>query len=347
MSSGGFGPGSYGRSAVRAAVLLVVIAGGITAARWLLAGTPATGDARWIWAPRDKPSNTAPVAFYVYRDFDLAQRPARARLLIQAEEEYVVWLNGRPVGGGRFRLGSPLGVYPVEDLLLAGGNRLLVELRSSGGGGGLLASLQEAAPQGAFDDLVVSDGRWRLTRRWEAGLGGGWSSPGSAEAVVVWGLPPIGRWGVPELGPPRPLLASLGRPPGTLPQRPAVVSGDRGAAGLEVAWADEVVGYLALELAPESSRLGLVKDSEDRLVSVVVADGAESWLDAEPRRWSRARISGLDGVRAVSVAELPPEAVTHLLPRDTTPTAGLFGIRPPPLRTPLMQLVRREVQAAE
>ena len=122
---------------------------------------------------------------------------------------------------------------------------------------------------------------------------------------------------------------------------------DRGAAGLDIAWPAEVTGYLSLELDPDSSRLGLVHLEGEDLVPVVVPNGAPRWIDAVPRRWSRARLSGLDGVRAVRVEELPTRAVADLLRPAPAAPAGLFGIHPPPLRTPLMQQVRREVQEAD
>ncbi|MFY9819992.1 MAG: hypothetical protein WAM82_01330, partial [Thermoanaerobaculia bacterium] len=116
-----------------------------------------TAEAQWIWKSLDWDDHQ-PAAFYVLRDFDLAATPAAARLLVTADEEYVLTLNGRRIGAGAFQPGAVLDVYDAGPLLLPGANRLMVEVRSARGAGGLLASLVD----GAGRMLVGTDGRWRI-----------------------------------------------------------------------------------------------------------------------------------------------------------------------------------------
>src|SRR4029077_11094756 len=96
--------------------------------------------AQWIWSGRERNAQ-GPSAFYALRDFTLDMPPARARLLVTADEEYVLYLNGKRVGAGGYRAGAGLDVYDAGPLLLPGGNRLIAELRSNHGGGGFLLSL--------------------------------------------------------------------------------------------------------------------------------------------------------------------------------------------------------------
>ncbi|MDY7091792.1 MAG: hypothetical protein SX243_02350 [Acidobacteriota bacterium] len=333
--------GRFLRGAVRLTLGLVVVALLITGGRWLFGGSPATGDAQWIWAPSLDPANTEPAVYFAFRDFQLDARPEQARLLIQAEEEYRVWINGRPVGSNVFHQQAPLDVYRIEKLLLPGGNRLLVELRSSFGGGGLLASLEAGGEDGELRPVVVTDGAWRVSREWQPGLLGGWTSPQEAEPVRVWGRPPIGRWGVPKLGPERPVTALLKQ--GSMLPKPWVASLQRESpVRAQSRWEEPVVGYLSLELEPGSGRIGLVVPAQDEpAVAVMVALGASRWVDARPRRWRRAEILGLDGVVAASVLELPPATRSALLSPAELPPSTLLGIHTPPSPTPLHQRVRR------
>jgi hypothetical protein len=208
------------------------------------------------------------VAFYLARDFSLEAPPASARLLVQGDHEYIVYLNGQRVGAGGWLPGDRVDVYDVATLLRPGGNRLLAELRSSDGGGGFLASLVDGASGRA---LVVSDGRWRAFRRHRLGLVRGWlpvapflaagaartnamSAGGMGLPAVSWGRPPIGRWGRITPGWRRPLFAELtgGRAPlaataAALFQPPAVSGVAADPSMVLFDWGREVTGYLELE----------------------------------------------------------------------------------------------------
>jgi hypothetical protein len=335
-----------------AACLLVLILALVAHARPALrARSLPTGAAQWIWKPLDRLDHN-PTAFYAVRDFDLASPPARARLLVTADEEYVVTLNGKRIGAGAFEPGAPLDAYEVGPLLLPGGNRLMVELRSGRGGGGLLASLVDTA---TGEQLAGTDERWRILPGHHLGLERGWLPIGNGEKAHCWGYPPIGRWGSPQVGAPRPLLGDQAGPP--LPataMRPFPLPAgfaDGGPAGAPILydWGRPVEGFLTLEL-PAAKELGTAllfagEEPADPLsarptASVLVVPGQHEWIDARPRRFRYALLVGLNRPATAAVSPVPAGVV-----RPTRPLAArVFGIQGPPLRTPVEDEVWSRLQ---
>ena len=59
------------------------------------------GEAEWIWAAGSEEMKVGPQAFLAVRDFDVEAIPLPATLWIAADEEYLVDLNGKMLGGGR------------------------------------------------------------------------------------------------------------------------------------------------------------------------------------------------------------------------------------------------------
>jgi hypothetical protein len=119
--------------------------------------TLPTRSAQWIWEPRNR-RDLSPAAFYAVRDFTLDRAPARARLLVSGDEEYILSLNGARIGAGGWQPGAPLDVWEVGPLLQPGSNRLLAEVRSDRGAGGFLLSLQteDGRPLVGTDDAGAS-----------------------------------------------------------------------------------------------------------------------------------------------------------------------------------------------
>jgi hypothetical protein len=319
-----------------------------------------TGAAAWIWAPLGR--TVEPLAFYAARDFHLAAPPARARLLAAADEEYVLYLNGRRVGsGGTGSAGAGgrpgLDAYEVAPLLVPGANRLAVELRSGRGAGGFLARLED----GSGDTLAETDGSWRIVRRYRPGLVRGWlplDGPAATEreAAAVWSRPPAGRWGAPGPLAARPLFAG-GEPVRAL--SPAVQVSLRGPGMRRVDLGREVDGYLVLEVAPRPRRqLALLHldpsafDPGALAVPCVVAPGAPLWTDAQPRRLRAFTVEGdLDVVGArVYLAKTPASAPAPASAGQSpfllagAPRRGLLGLSAPSLATPVEDEVRRELQ---
>lgn len=306
------------------------------------AGLPTAG-AEWIWAPLGR--TVEPLAFYAARDFELPAVPATARLSAAADEEYVLYLNGRRVGSGGAPPGSrpALDAYDVAPLLRAGPNRLVAELRSGRGAGGFLARLAD----GRGRTLAATDASWRILRRYHPGLVRGWlplagAGAAESEAAASWSRPPIGRWGM--LGPAvaRPLFAG-GEPAVALPLAATVSARENGV------WIDlgrAVDGYLALEVAPRSRRQIGVLDagpplSRTAAVQIVVAPGATLWTDPLPRRL---RAFPVEGRLAVLGARVYPSAIAPVPPvPEDQPAKGLLGLTPPLLGMPVEQAVWREL----
>jgi hypothetical protein len=280
---------------------------------------------------------------------------------VTADEEYVLTLNGKQVGAGAWRPGAPLDVYEVGPLLLTGGNRLVAELRSSRGSGGLLVSLEDVAA-GRF--LVGTDERWRIFPHHQLGVVRGWLPLALGEPVHCWGVPPVGRWGLPGEGPVKPLLGRLtGAPlpavsarPLTLALGPAASAETAKVPGSPVLydWGREVAGYLTLEVRPAETQAAalLFTGNEppdplrERPASILVQPGRRDWMDSRPRRFRYAVLVGLAPPAAVTVLPVPPGMVPPHDPEapQTPETSGVFGIAPPPLRTPVEHEVWSKLQ---
>jgi hypothetical protein len=379
------------------ALLLGLVVGLTWVGRRVAAGVAArslpTGRAEWIWIEHDR-HIPMPVAFYAARDFELAEPPPRrARLLALADEEYILYLNGKRVGAGVYSERRSLDEYEVGALLRGGANRLVAELRSGRGSGGFLASLRDGTT-GA--QLVATDAKWRVSRRHRLGWVRGWGWLGldgpdgeASEPALSWGLPPIGRWGKPAVesgAAARPLLAAL---TGGAPPRPAATAEpavlappfENGSRELAVCFdfGRVVDGYLAIETGFEP---GLdpdhVRPPVDRLQTgllftdggrppvpfagtpgsaLLMMPGAREWIDARPRRLRYALVLGLPRPLAARIYRLSgagegagamrrtgAPGVTGAWGAPGGVGRGVFGLTPPPLRTPVEDEVRRELQ---
>lgn len=322
-----------------------------------------TGAAEWIWAS-DTFGRSDPLAFYAARDFELDRVPGAARLLALADEEHVLYLNGQRVGSDTYEPGAPLAAWRVEGLLQPGWNRLLVELRSSRAAGGFLALLTGDAGE----PLIWTDERWLVFTRHDAGLVRGFRPLDGGTPAFSWGLPPTGRWNAPRPGPVRPLWRDLmpgGRP---APLRPAAVRAvgarakSRGRTGAEPAagfapqvlfdFGREVEGYLALEHLPgDETAPGLLftglEPPHPRQArpqeAVVCMPGRRVWLDARPRRFRYALVLGMERLTAARLYPVGSEAAAALRPDDRQP-AGVFGLEPPPLSTPIEERVWKSLR---
>jgi hypothetical protein len=211
-----------------------------------------------------------------------------------------------------------------------------------------LLSCLEEAPGGKT--LLGTDESWLVFRRHHPGLVGGWLALDGGEPAVSWGLPPVGRWGVPRPGPERqPVDELAGRP-----LRPRAVSGDARGARKEFDWGRTVTGYLRLEhRVGQEVGVALLFTGETvpdtrqgrSETAVLMMPGRRSWLDARPRRFRHAVVLGGEAVTGARVVPLLPG--TEGLPGTEIGGAapeGAFGLDPPPLRTPVEDEVRRELQ---
>lgn len=331
---------------VSSAVFLLALATRALPKMEAQAGLPTRG-AQWIWKAIDRKDHV-PAAFYAIRDFDLASPPARARLLVTADEEYVLTLNGKRIAAGAYQPGARLDVYQVEPLLLPGGNRLVAELRSGRGAGGFIASLED---EGTGRQLVATDERWRIFPRHRLGLVRGWLPIGSGEPALCWGYPPVGTWGTPRPGSQETLLARLPILPAASvrPLTLAFGSAEKGrppGSPVLYDWGREVEGRLTLDLPPakemQIALLFVGAGIPDPLHasptgSVLVLPGRHDWLDALPRRFRYAVLVGLAHPAAAAVLPAPARAVRKEVMK-------VFGLPGPPLRTPVEDEVWSKLQ---
>ena len=178
-----------------------------------------TGHAQWIWAAH-RMSDNVPVAFYAARDFDLPGKRYYTHLKVLGDPEYTVYLNGSEIGGRHVGEERSLDLYDVSKLVKTGRNRIVIAVRAPRGVGGLLASI-DIAPEVA--NWVVTDGRWKIYRKWTPLLLQR-DLPNFGRPVVI-GEPPIGRWNyltvvrqeleqpVKEVLQPREVFEQIGRVP--------------------------------------------------------------------------------------------------------------------------------------
>lgn len=336
-------------------LLCLALAGAERGGHWLRSRflLPTRG-AQWIWVEHAALA-AHPVAVWAVRDFDVGARPPEStRLLVAADEEYLVYVNGRLVGAGAYAAEAALDELVLDEEMKAGWNRIVVELRSVRGAGGFLASLfvdrEASAP--SREPLVRSDGSWRIFRRRLDGLLEGWLPLDGGEAAVVWGAPPTGRWPAREKTEVVPSFAgrlAAIRDPVRIetlhrPCSPPCGRGDsEGGAELPdsaflVDFGETGVGFLelGLEAAPGFAyevRLGeslrqLVGGSATVLQAVPLPE-RKLWLASRAARFRYALVLGIDRLEGARILEVAQRRQAWELARGGE-VEGLFGIEPRP-----------------
>jgi len=149
-----------------------------------------TGGAQWIWAPHHL-SRNLPVAFFATREFDLPPNRYFTRIKIAGDPEYTLWFNGTEIGGRKVGDARALDVYDVTPLARTQSNRIVVGSRSRDGVGGIIASV-DIAPD--YQNVIVTDSRWRIVRRWMDDLMVRDPEPSAMTPPMLLGRPPAGRW---------------------------------------------------------------------------------------------------------------------------------------------------------
>ncbi|MDH3404753.1 MAG: hypothetical protein OES32_14180 [Acidobacteriota bacterium] len=330
----------------RSLLLVAATALVLIAARQVLrrAGSPAAAaapGAEWIWA-ETRGEAGAPAAFFAVKDFALDFPVTHAELRIVADEEFRATLNGRDFGAGSYPESGALAAYSVGDVL-GRRNRLLVELRSARGAGGLLAWL-DVSGRGGRRQTVVSDGTWRVVRRFDESL----PRPGSrfrGEPPRVWGPQPTGRWGRPTAV--VDTLSLRGLQNGAWrPAVPAVRLGRHGAPWrvarpratrplgpwVRFDFGRERTGYLTLRFADRDSGRGFVyyelRRPPDGLAGygdvVLRIAGRDHWTASRPAKFRFVTVAGMPAVTRVEVIPVNPDKVAGLLAREPLPS--LLGI---------------------
>jgi preprotein translocase subunit SecE len=156
-----------------------------------------TGGARWIWMPHSLSQNVA-LAFFATREVDLPEQRVFTKLKVAVDPEYTLWFNGIEIGGRFVGEERKIDVYDVSQLARTGKNRIVIVVRARQGVGGLLASLDIGPEQ---QNVVVSDGDWKIYTRWTSELPRIDPPEQHPRAPMVFGAPPYGRWNYLDSGP--------------------------------------------------------------------------------------------------------------------------------------------------
>ncbi len=309
-------------------------------------------DERWIWAEGEYGEGEA-LAFYAARDFKIEDLGS-ARIALAADETYLLFVNGYRVGAGSYRPWSAIDEYDITDLLHQGGNRIVVELRSSRGAGGFLAVVELGPAAGGEDEaserrIVVSDRSWRIFKRYDPGLFGGWTRLEEGEKPKIWHRPPAGRWRLDSTAVRRPNLFESSIMP--LCQRPVRFQQQHRPDWLELTWerripalgpqqlydwGEVVEGILSFDLISDQGQPGLLyvgtepPDPELRPPDEVIlpVPGRRHWEDAYVRRFRYALVVGAEPYSRIEV-EIPPPSLSAKLPRSEPNHQGVFGLEPP------------------
>jgi len=351
-----------GRGARLFAVLLPLAAG------WAGCGPDETAapDPQWIWRDHDL-RHVEAVAFYAVRDVEVDRIEGTARLRVQADEEYVLTINGSRIGSGRRGFEAEGDEYDVTPWLSPGWNRVVALLRSSNGAGGFWLEL--ADDRGL---LARSDGDWTIYRgEWRGIYRRGALLPG--DRPMVLGPSPLGRWRTADrfvrreafqrvLATPEPVTAVAFRKWGSGEEWTPIREQRRRPPSfgplVEIDFGEVRTGYLQLAfrdsaLAPELPSL-LFFSTGPLEAPPLPADlttrpipGRNLFQDAIPRRFRYVAVAGMPGLFQAHVLPIRPEAYDGLAPRegDVRERHGVFGIDPPPpLRSPVENEVWRELE---
>lgn len=341
-------------------VLLLLAACGRSATQGGEAGSPP----HWIWRNHDL-RHVEAAAFYLVREFELGAAPRASQLRLVADESYVLFLNERRVGSGRWRSGRPGDSYEVAPLLRPGRNRLIAELHSATGAGGFWLDLVADGLQ-----VVRSDGDWVLYRGAWRGLFRYGQMP-DGEPPLDLGAGPLGRWGELEtfahrpnfeetLADAEPVPATSARDWGSEAAWQSLSEPSRRSPSLgplvEIDFGEERVGYLQLAYRdsgrdvdpPALIRFGVeplpAPPTEADLVFRPIP-GRNLFQDETPRRFRYVAVAGLPGLFGVEVLTVREEAMATLDAKaPARPELGVFGVRPPRSRSPVENEIWRELE---
>jgi hypothetical protein len=321
---------------------------------------------QWIWRNHDL-RHVQAAAFYAVRELELDRIDGPVIARVQADEEYVLSLNGSRIGSGR-RGPEPEGdEYDVTPWLHAGKNRFVAEVHSSTGAGGFWFELVDRS-----GPLARSDGDWTIFRgEWRGLFRGGAMLPG--EPPLVLGASPVGRWPVAthfrrmepfeaELAAPAPVPAVSWRTWGSEGAWTPVQERQRRPPSfgplVEIDFGAPRTGYLQLAFRSSAARNdlpALVFFSLEPLAAPPIDSdlafrpipGRNLYQDTTPRQFRYVAVAGLTGLFSAEVLAIRPEAFRAFAMAESARgrPRGVFGVEPPPrLRSPVENEVWRELE---
>ncbi len=141
-----------------------------------------TNDCRWIWLDAKDDVENQYVCFR--REFALGAKPARARLVISADSDYQVFVNGQEVYGRQFSdypRHRSYDTYPIGSLLRRGLNAIAILAYYRGRG----ASEYRRGHPGLIVRIDAGRARVVSDRQWLARLSPAYASGGSVDQATV------------------------------------------------------------------------------------------------------------------------------------------------------------------
>jgi hypothetical protein len=298
-------------------------------------------EASWIWDPEWPRHPARAHAFQAVAELTLERVSPDARLLVAADEEYLVHVGEVWVGAGRATGEAAWDAYAVGPLMRPGPNQVTVVLRSARGVGGLLLCL-ELEPGGGC--ALRSDASWRVL--------GEYLAPGSAlredgRPPLVWGLAHVGRWEAPRATRRRPLMRDCVDLERGLEMMTVVDRGheemrrDDGSLvevkAQRVRWRYTMAGFVSLDLLqPEQRRLALLTPipragaawPDDPRLVLITQPGQATWGPAEAQVLRSLDVLGDVEIAGARVHPLV-EGCDELLASVPLEPEGLLGRRPP------------------
>ena len=95
-------------------------------------------EAQWIWYPSHRQSAVPAGSCYFRRTFQLDAKPEEAQLMIAADDQYEVYINGRKIGNGSST--RQLDEYVVTDYFARGRNAVAIKATNTNGGTAAVAA---------------------------------------------------------------------------------------------------------------------------------------------------------------------------------------------------------------
>src|SRR5262245_60785456 len=140
---------------------------GLFLASLLLYAVPATAETpKWIWHDNKGAAIQTNEVRFFRKTFQVESRPTKATLSVAADDEAVVYLNGKEVA--RPKDYSKPGREDVTDLIKKGQNVLAIRGQNNAADeAGVVAVLELKSRKGS--DFIVSDETWLSSAKEEAG----------------------------------------------------------------------------------------------------------------------------------------------------------------------------------
>jgi putative heme-binding domain-containing protein len=153
-------PSRSPRRSPRASLMLAILA----AAALLWAALPSTPlhaqEAQWIWSQDHKKESVPRVACHFRKSFTMSN-PESGQILLAADDEYELYVNGRRVGAGE--TSKKMAKYDITEYLARGTNLVAVKVTNTTGSTGALAARVLVKQRGGQWTSHGTDASWKTS----------------------------------------------------------------------------------------------------------------------------------------------------------------------------------------